>query len=333
MSLETATFIPSLDSSNPVSSDLRSQGDDHLRLIKAVLKATFPTSSKAWYNPTSSSKTADWSVVSTDMNKTFLVDTTSASVTATLPTLVSGDAGWECSFIKTNTGTNPLFIAPPSGTIQSGEVSGLAKTRRCIPGHRTKVIWTGSAWIAERIVQLPVGAIVDCPLSGLPVGYEWANGQTLSSSANYPDYNSANGGLVVPDRRGRVAAGRDDMGGSAASRLVTANGGVDGATLGAAGGNDKTTLIRTDLPDHTLAIASGQGSHTHTLGSQNTAGQSVGQAQSGVGTGVPLNNGTIVITAATLPAMVTESLNGGVTQTFPQNTQPTIVTNQIVVVE
>ena len=42
MGLETATTISGLQSSNPGASDLVSQGDDHLRLIKSVLKAQFP---------------------------------------------------------------------------------------------------------------------------------------------------------------------------------------------------------------------------------------------------------------------------------------------------
>ena len=40
MALESATYIQSLSASNPTTSDKRAQGDDHLRLIKAVLKAT-----------------------------------------------------------------------------------------------------------------------------------------------------------------------------------------------------------------------------------------------------------------------------------------------------
>ena len=43
MGLETGTYISDLNSSNPVgASDPKSQGDDHLRLIKATLLATFP---------------------------------------------------------------------------------------------------------------------------------------------------------------------------------------------------------------------------------------------------------------------------------------------------
>ena len=42
MGLETATYINGLNSANPTGGDGKSQGDDHIRLIKAVLLATFP---------------------------------------------------------------------------------------------------------------------------------------------------------------------------------------------------------------------------------------------------------------------------------------------------
>lgn len=42
MGLEAGTYISDLVSANPVAGDSVSQGDDHLRLIKACLLATFP---------------------------------------------------------------------------------------------------------------------------------------------------------------------------------------------------------------------------------------------------------------------------------------------------
>lgn len=42
MALETATYISGLVATNPLSSDPKSQGDDHLRLIKSTILATFP---------------------------------------------------------------------------------------------------------------------------------------------------------------------------------------------------------------------------------------------------------------------------------------------------
>lgn len=42
MALESASYIAQLNSANPTSTDTVSQADDHLRLIKSVLKNTFP---------------------------------------------------------------------------------------------------------------------------------------------------------------------------------------------------------------------------------------------------------------------------------------------------
>ena len=42
MALETGTHISDLNAANPVSTDGLAQADDHLRLIKATIKASFP---------------------------------------------------------------------------------------------------------------------------------------------------------------------------------------------------------------------------------------------------------------------------------------------------
>lgn len=47
MSLESATYISQLNAANPTASDNASQGDDHIRMLKAVLLATFPSISGA----------------------------------------------------------------------------------------------------------------------------------------------------------------------------------------------------------------------------------------------------------------------------------------------
>lgn len=42
MSLETGAYISDLNDSNPTSGDPKSQGDDQIRLVKRILKITFP---------------------------------------------------------------------------------------------------------------------------------------------------------------------------------------------------------------------------------------------------------------------------------------------------
>lgn len=335
MGLESATFISDLVTTNPPGNDLRSQGDDHLRLIKAVLKATFPNAAKAFYFPSSASKTADYTVLSTDMNSVIRVDTTSAVVQLTLPTLVVGDAGWEISFIKINTGANPYYIAPPSGTIQSGAYAGLTKTRRCIPGSRTRVLWTGSAWIAERVIAAPLCSLVPFAGTVLPVGFEWPNGQTLST-ANYPDYASVRGSGSTPDVRGRLIAGKDNMGGAAAGRLTGTPGSVNGTTFEGTGGEERHTLSPGEAPSHSHdggGTTTGE-SNTHTHPYDNWSSPQAKPASGGTSPPVTLNSGTQTgpnSTDHTHDFGFTTDTQGG--DQPHNNVQPTIIENVILAVE
>ncbi len=43
MGLETGTYISDLNSSNPAAGDAVNEGDDHIRLVKSTVKATFPS--------------------------------------------------------------------------------------------------------------------------------------------------------------------------------------------------------------------------------------------------------------------------------------------------
>ena len=42
MALESTTYIDGLVATNPTGTDARSQGDDHIRLVKSAVGATFP---------------------------------------------------------------------------------------------------------------------------------------------------------------------------------------------------------------------------------------------------------------------------------------------------
>jgi len=52
MTVESASYISQLNSAQPTASDNISEGDDHLRLIKSVLKTQFPNLGTTAVNPT-----------------------------------------------------------------------------------------------------------------------------------------------------------------------------------------------------------------------------------------------------------------------------------------
>lgn len=145
MSLESGTWVDDLTTTNPMATDLRSQGDDHIRLLKTVLKSTFPRAGKAFRFPQVLSKTADYTVLATDDNTIFVVAGASATATLTLPNgLTAGDAGWRIT-VQHNSDTYDTVVAPPSGTI-SGEASLTLETRYVT----VDIYWTGSAFIVTR---------------------------------------------------------------------------------------------------------------------------------------------------------------------------------------
>lgn len=80
----------------------------------------------------------------------------------------------------------------------------------------------------------------------------------------------------VPDSRGRVFAGRDNMGGTSANRLTGLTNGIDGDVLARTGGSQSHTLLTAELPAHTHAagtLATGSsGAHTHTIRVNNFGG-------------------------------------------------------------
>jgi microcystin-dependent protein len=87
-----------------------------------------------------------------------------------------------------------------------------------------------------------------------------AGSNTTRGASAAADF-AANKRMPLPDLRGRVIACKDDISGSAASRLTSGGSGVAGATLGAAGGADTVTLTEAQIPTHShrQQVSSGGG--------------------------------------------------------------------------
>lgn len=94
----------------------------------------------------------------------------------------------------------------------------------------------------------------------------------------------------LPDLRGRALFGKDNMGGSAANRLTTGGAGVDGATLGAAGGGQTVTLTSSQIATHahTVPISNAGVAGTAT-GNLMTSGGSVNSGNNSGGGGAHAN--------------------------------------------
>lgn len=123
----------------------------------------------------------------------------------------------------------------------------------------------------------------------------------------------------VPDLRGRVAAGKDDMGGSAASRLsstsITSGGPT---TLGGTGGADTTILITANLPAYTpsgtIAV------------NNNTSGIPVHADSGPVNIGGAGSGGTLV--SQIITASFTGTAQGGTSTAFSR-AMPAIIVNKL----
>jgi microcystin-dependent protein len=125
--------------------------------------------------------------------------------------------------------------------------------------------------LISTIASIPIGCIIDfAGATAPPTKWLFCYGQEVSRTTysalyavlgtTYGDGNGSNT-FNLPDLRGRVRAGRDNMGGSPADRLTNT---VDGTQMGHTGGHERITLESDHLPSHThTGTTTSSGSHTH----------------------------------------------------------------------
>jgi microcystin-dependent protein len=204
--------------------------------------------------------------------------------------------------------------------------------------------YTGSAWVG----MIPVGTIQSFAGTTAPVGWLLCYGQSLNATST-PIYNdlwsvvgTTYGGssitaFNVPDLRGRAPHGKDDMGGTAASRITSGVSGITGTTLGAVGGNqliqDHTHTYsgttNNDSPDHSHGPASGGNSFFVNVNSG-------GDVLNGAGSNYRFNFGT-AFNATSGASSRHQHTYSGTTANHnqssggsSQNMPPTIITNYII---
>lgn len=159
MGLESATYVNDLVTTNPAAGDQRSQGDDHLRLIKAALKATFPNADHVFSFPNKVAFTINDTLDSAaEQNIIAACDATAASFTLTLPTLGASDEGWQVRVKKTDSTVNTVTIA--------GTIEGLTNYILYVQYEYVVLEWDGSIWAImsesniERLIPAKTAASV-----------------------------------------------------------------------------------------------------------------------------------------------------------------------------
>jgi microcystin-dependent protein len=176
--------------------------------------------------------------------------------------------------------------------------------------------------LGAQATSVPIGAVIDYWGTTVPDGFLLCYGQAVSRTT-YADLFAAIGTAAgagdgsttfnVPDYRGRVGAGKDDMGGSSAARLNT----IASTTLGTAGGSQTHTLTTAQLAAH---------SHTVTDPGHFHAG-----VQFGGSSGTRLTEGLGPFTTTSTGSKTTgiTIANAGSGEAH-NNIQPTIICNKII---
>jgi microcystin-dependent protein len=203
--------------------------------------------------------------------------------------------------------------------------------------------------VGPTATEVPIGSVMDWSWAAASIP-SWALlpfGQSLLK-ASYPALDAiANAAAYVygtdathfslPDYRGRIGVGKDDMGGTSANRITVAISGVSGATLGAVFGAEGITLTTAQLPAHSHNITGTPG-HNLTLPDHAHSGIIVPSGPA-TGGGSPSAN-TPTATANTGGVTSSPAINGGITLgslaisntgsgNVVLNSQPSIIVNKI----
>lgn len=143
-------------------------------------------------------------------------------------------------------------VTPGDGTVTTAKIADANVTLAKL-----------AAAVQELLV--PTGTVNPYAGASAPSGWLLCYGQAVSRTTYAAlfailgtTYGSGDGSTTfnLPDLRGRVIAGQDDMGGTSANRLTGLSGGVDGDTLGAAGGAESHTLTEAQLAAHRHFVVS-----------------------------------------------------------------------------
>ncbi|MDA9463688.1 phage tail protein [Bradyrhizobium sp. CCBAU 53415] len=181
--------------------------------------------------------------------------------------------------------------------------------------------------------SIPIGASVDfwgasAPNSSFVLAYGQAISRTTYStlfSMFSTTYGSGDGSTTfnVPDLRGRVIAGKDDMGGINAFRLTSTYLGSAADQLGSVGGSQSHTLTSSEMPSHNHTLT--DPGHGHSIAPAIFRGLAASNAGSfGFPNGSTATGDLSLATATTGISLA--NTGGGAAHAI---VQPTIIANKL----
>ncbi len=206
------------------------------------------------------------------------------AITLTLPS-ASAYEGMVYVFKKIDTGATPATI--------SGDIEDVTSRLLLSKWDTITLISNGSVWVIQG-KEAPVGSLLLWTTNTAPSGYLLCYGQAVSRttyaalfSVIGSTFGSGDGSSTfnVPDLRGRVPLGKDDMGGTPANRVTEAA----ADTIGGSGGEETHTLTIPEIPSHTHEYTYAGGGAAYCVQYPATGQASTANTGS-TGGGLPHNN-------------------------------------------
>lgn len=187
--------------------------------------------------------------------------------------------------------------------------------------------------------QIPIGGAVEinCMAPNTTVLSKTSNSVTVSNNASlttsatavFLPWGGGNGTTTfnLPDLRGNVIAGRNNMGGTASSNLTTTYYGTNPDAIGAAGGSQSYTLLQGNLPAFKPAITITDPGHTHTGVLSGGGIKQVQQGAQDAGVSPPTSSTTTGSSTTGITAALTNNLGSSTAFSI---VQPSITANYII---